>query len=90
MVEEIKAIAGFSGRDNIKPHSLRHAAATRLLRAGADLKSIQNYLGHSQITTTAIYLHTSEEQLKSIAEMTAVKPSTAQDRPAADTPRSRR
>lgn len=69
IVEEIKAIAGFKGDPRIKPHSIRHAAATRLLRNGADIRSIQAWLGHSQLQTTAIYLHTDEEQVRKIAAL---------------------
>jgi site-specific recombinase XerD len=64
MLEEIKAIAGLCGDPRIKPHSIRHAAATRMLQNGADIKSIQAFLGHSQLTTTALYLHYSEQQLR--------------------------
>ena len=74
LVEDIKAIAGFAGRENIKPHSLRHWRATDLMRAGADLRSVQAFLGHTQLTTTAIYLHTDEEQLRNISELTALRP----------------
>lgn len=72
LVEDVKAIAGFTGRENIKPHSLRHWRATDLMRAGADLRSVQAFLGHTTLTTTAIYLHTDEQQLKNIAELSAL------------------
>jgi len=47
MLEEVKAIGGLKGDPRIKPHSIRHAAATRLLRNGADLRPIQTWLRHS-------------------------------------------
>jgi site-specific recombinase XerD len=74
MLEEIKAIAGMKGDPRIKPHSIRHAAATRLLRNGADIRSIQAWLGHSQLQTTAIYLHTDEQQVRKIAPLAGLRP----------------
>jgi len=67
VLDDVKAIAGFRGDPRIKPHSIRHAAATRLLRNGADIRSIQAWLGHSHLQTTAIYLHTDEQQCRRIA-----------------------
>ena len=72
LLEDVKATAGFAGRENIKPHSLRHWRATDLLRSGADLKSISAFLGHTQLATTSIYLHTSEEQCRGIAELSTL------------------
>ena len=69
ILENVKTVAGFGGRDNIKPHSLRHWRATDLLRAGADLKTVSAFLGHAQLQTTSIYLHTNEEQCRGIAEL---------------------
>lgn len=69
LVETVKATAGLAGHDNIKPHSLRHNCATRLMRNGADLRSIQAFLGHSQLETTAVYLHTDTERLRHISHL---------------------
>lgn len=66
IVEKYRRLAGIAVK--VSPHVLRHSFATTLLQSGADLRSVQEMLGHKNVATTQIYTHVTNPQLKKIHE----------------------
>ena len=82
ILDEIEAKTGLYGK--IHPHMLRHSFATKMLNRGADLRTIQELLGHSSIETTSIYTHVAYENMKETYEKTFPRAKKEDSNPAYD------
>lgn len=66
MVTEV--LAGIEGVPDLSPHGFRHSAATHLIEGGADIRAVQEILGHASLSTTQLYTHVSMDRLRAVFE----------------------
>jgi len=64
LVQKYAKVSGITKQ--VTPHTMRHSYATDLLMGGADIRSVQAMLGHSSITTTQVYTHITDQQLRDV------------------------
>ncbi len=79
LFEEVRITAGLRDMTELTPHVLRHHYATKLVRSGGDLKSVQELLGHSSLIVTDRYVHGDAARLREVADLASLQPAQPKD-----------